>query len=218
MSARETPEMTQPEAELLLPWYVNGTASDEERALVEDWLAQAPEAAGHLGRVQEESDLTRESSEALGVPGRHVLDDLMARVAPTEAGAGGRAGVIDTIWSWLSPRYALAGAAALAVVVVGQGAALTSLMGQGTPATYTTASSSAVATRQVKREALVAFAPEATLTDIAALLEELGLTITDGPKPGGMFVVSASDTEEGRAALSALSGRDEVLFHQLREN
>ncbi|MBU1176150.1 MAG: hypothetical protein KKH72_12165 [Alphaproteobacteria bacterium] len=201
------------EAELLLPFYVNGTLGEADRQAVESWLTRADDAAGLLARVTEELELTRSDAETLGMPSRQVLDKLMSEIgaAPSAARAPG---LVERIWNMLSPRYALAGAAALCAVVALQAGYIV-YSGQKAPAEYQTASGQAGTF--AGPTALVVFAAGAEMSAIAARLAELDLVILDGPKPGGMFVVGARDSADGRAALSAF-GRSEQLtqFFQLR--
>jgi len=197
-------------AELLLPWYVSGKISNADKAVVDKWLAEDPAASDHLARAMEELDLTFTASENLAMPPRDGVDRLMNAIG--EEGINRpRVGLVERIWEMLSPRYALAGAAALALVVIGQGAALTVMSQQGpSGASYSTASATAPAVAE--STALVAFKPDTSLADVATLLDDLGLRIADGPKPGGIFEIAAPKTDEGAAALKSLSANSAVRF------
>lgn len=196
------------EAELLLPFYVNGTISDADRKTVEAWLSEHPEAEAHLQRVTEEMDLAFVVSEQMPRPTRASFDSLMAEVGPgrQQSTSGGFA---ERLWAMLSPRYALAGAAALCLVVLAQAAALT-MMNVGDPgAEFVVASQDASLVSG--QTALVRFAPETSIDDIGALFTELNLTLVDGPKPGGVYVVAASDDAAGTEALNELAGSADLV-------
>lgn len=198
------------EAELLLPWYVSGKLNDADTSMVEQWLANEPDASAHLERAIEELDLTFTASESLPMPPREGLNRLMTAIGE-EGIVRPRIGWAERIWEMLSPRYALAGAAALALVVIGQGAALTILSQQpADTATYSTATAGAEIGPEVT--ALVAFTPETSLAEVATLLDDLGLRIADGPKPGGIFRIAAPDGEDGQAALETLSADAHIRF------
>jgi hypothetical protein len=64
---------------------------------------------------------------------------------------------------------------------------------------------------------LVQFAENASLTDITALLQDLNMTIVDGPKAGGLFKLRIGlnnlTPEERNKRMNSLSARkDLVLF------
>lgn len=214
MSERIEDELAEDEVELLLPFYVNGTLDEGDRQAVEAWLSRNEDAAGHLARVTEELELTRNDAETLGVPSRAVLDTLMAKVGAAP-GTGLVAGWAERIWAMLSPRYALAGAAALCAVIALQAGYIV-YAGQQPQGQFQTATGQTEAF--AGPTALVVFSQQTEMSVVATRLADLGLTIVDGPKPGGIFVVGGPDSDEGRAALAAL-GADEGLtsFFQLRE-
>lgn len=202
------------EAELLLPFYVNGTLDADGRALVERWLTQNREAADHLARVSEEIDLARADAETLGVPSRAVLDNLMSKIGATPA-PGRVESLVERIWALLSPRYALGAAAALCLLVVAQAGYIAFSSQQETPAQFQTATGQNTAL--TGPTALVVFAAGVDVATVSSRLAELGLSIVDGPKPGGIFVVGAPDTNEGRAALETLGKAEGMTsFFQLR--
>ncbi len=213
MNDRIEEDLPKNEAELLLPFYVNGTLGEKEQRLVEAWLSENAEAADHLARVDEELTLTRADAEMRGAPPRRVLDNLMAEIGAAPSGSG-RVGLAERIWSMLSPRYALAGAAALCAVVALESGYLV-YSGQQAPAQYQTATSGPEAFSGPS--AMVVFASDAGMDAIAARLTDLDLTIIDGPKPGGVFIVGAPDSEDGKAALERLGKTEGLIqFFQLR--
>lgn len=199
------------DAELLLPWYVSGKLSEADRQKVEAWLSENPQAQDHLARASEEMDLTFADSEQLGRPSRESFDRLMAEIGPgRQQAAAASGGWIEKIWEALSPRYALAGAAALCLVVLAQAAAITMMNTGAQPASEFAVASSENAARP-ELTALVRFGPGVPLGEITAVLDELDLRIADGPKPGGIFLIAASDDEAGAAALEALSARGAIV-------
>ncbi|MCB9993240.1 MAG: hypothetical protein H6873_06250 [Hyphomicrobiaceae bacterium] len=190
------------EAELLLPWYVSGRISPDDKRKVESWLTENPDASAHLARASEEMDLTFADAEALGQPTRQSFDALMARIEPKTAKSVA-SGWIDRLWAGLSPRYALAGIAALFLLVLAQGAIIGLLTSSSSgPAFQVAGAETAVGPQQ---KALVAFVPGVSLAEITSALDDLRLRIIDGPAPGGIYTIAAPDTDAGKAALASLS-------------
>jgi anti-sigma-K factor RskA len=213
MSEHIEEDLPANEAELLLPFYVNGTLDEQDRQIVENWLNENAEAADHLARAAEELQLTRADAENRGVPPRRVLDSLMTRIGETPGGIR-RESLVERIWVMLSPRYALAGAAAFALVIVAQASYIVYSQQQA-PAQFQTATGRMEAFSGPT--ALVVFAPTADMGTVSSRLADLGLVIVDGPKPGGIFVVGGKDSDAGRAALAELGKiEDLTTFFQVR--
>lgn len=91
----------------LLPWYVNGTLSRDERAAVERWLRQSPQAAADLASWRRLSAAV--SGQKLGRPSSSVRRRVMARTARTQGAARTRR--LRHAWVW-------GAALALAILVV----------------------------------------------------------------------------------------------------
>jgi anti-sigma factor RsiW len=213
MSERIKEDLPENEVELLLPFYVNGTLDETDRQKVESWLETDPQAGAHLARVNEECDLTRADAETRGVPPRRVLDSLMAEIGEAPGGIRPE-GWVERVWAVLSPRYALAGAAALALVVALQAGYIV-YTGQQAPAQFQSTTSKAAAFSGPT--ALVVFSADVDMGTVSARLFELGLVIVDGPRQGGAFIVGAPDSEAGRAALADLGGASDLVgYFQLQ--
>ncbi len=204
------------EAELLLPWYVAGTLSREDTARVEAWLAENPEAQDHLARVEEEFDVSVAAAEEIPMPRADAVDDVMAAIgADTQQQASHGNSILMRLWDMLSPPVAMAGAAALALLVVAQGITIGVMVNDRQPGmTFETAS--APAERAVAADeatALVAFQPGTPFEDISQGLADANLRIVDGPNPGGVYRIAAADTEQGRSALDTFGGSEIIRFY-----
>jgi len=108
--------------ELLLPWYLNGTLTDRERALVADYLAAHPEESS---RVQWHTSLRAGIKAQIDeVPEDLGLDRLLARVhrdnsrAPNSFSRRSPGGALFSRWGF---RPWVAAAASLAIVTVAVG-------------------------------------------------------------------------------------------------
>ena len=209
MSENAEPEDEMRAIEELLPWYAAGTLDAAAAKRVEDALAREPKLQTSLALAREDRDETLTLNESLGAPSANAWARVMAATAaeprkPTLsmrlASVAARAGA----WAGAAPgRLAWAGAAA-AVVIVLQGAAIVSLLPRAAGPTYETASQQAAPAEGAT--ALVAFASDATLQQVAALLQKQKAVIVDGPRSGGLFRLRIGDksmSKEQRDAVVA---------------
>lgn len=199
--------------DLLLPWYVNGTLSAEERRQVEAYLERSSHARDEVGLLralrQQVKDETVENS-----PGELGLQRLKREIKQAEqAPASGdrMAGRTITVASFWRP---LAVAACLAVVV--QAGVMVGL-GTGTidPDTVGIASGEAGYTAPVMQ---VTFAPDATEEDIREVLQTAGASIAEGPTALGIYKLRLVDAENTslEQALTTLRASGDVVTYAER--
>lgn len=193
---------------LLLPFYVNGTLSAEERRRVEGALATDTELQAELDTVREIAELVRSGGTGLAPaagsasPGR--LKALLARVeaeAPHPVQAtrdsrrrhGGLHAPPPAAWRYWKP--ALAAAAVLVVVQAGV------IAYQWSPREdYTTLSGPDGATRAPSGRLLMRLTPDAPWADVEALLSSRDLTIVGGPRDRTLDVAIGADEPPGEVA------------------
>jgi len=162
--------------DLLLPWYVNGTLSAEERRQVEAHLERSSHARDEVDllralRQQVKDEAVENSPGELGLQ-RLKREIKQADQAP--AGGDRMAGRTITIASFWRP---LAAAACL-VVLVQAGVMVGLRTGSIDPDTVGIASGT---TGLIEPQLQVTFAPDATEADIRELLQSAGASIADGP-------------------------------------
>ena len=177
-------EVDIPEEELLLPWYVSGQLSPEERAKVDKALTQSP--ALRLALDEERRLQAAVATAPLPIPADVDPDELLAAAA-SERRTAKPAG------NWLKP--ALAAAVLVAVV---EGAALVWL---APVSTYRTASAPAPKIVVVSTRYAVQFVEDASVAAIRAALSEAELGIVRGPMPDGAYIL---ETSQGEQALDRL--------------
>jgi anti-sigma-K factor RskA len=217
MTENAEPEDEMRAIEELLPWYAAGTLDAAATRRVEKALAREPKLRTSLRLAREDRDETLTLNESLGAPGPQALARVMAvtqaeprkptlktRLAAMIARAGA--------WAEASPgRLAWAGAAA-AVVIVLQGAAIVSLLPRVVGPAYETASQQAAPVEGAT--VLVAFAPGASLQQVADALQRHKAVIVDGPKSSGLFRLRVGDKtmpkEEYDAVVAALRAEPTV--------
>ena len=199
------------EIEMLLPWYVTGNISDDDRARVDSYLADHPEIGRQLELAREEMDETVALNESLGTMPAGALDSLLDQIEKTDGPAIERAqrpGLLESLKGLLAifdtPALQLAGAAA-AIVIVAQAVVIGNLLRDEGPA-YETASGPTEMVQAGSR-LLMAFSDDATAAQITQLLEDIDGTIVSGPKAGGLFEVRVSEEELSDSELESMVNR-----------
>jgi hypothetical protein len=185
-------KMSTDDLDASLPWYAAGTLDPREAAQVEAALAADGELAFRLDLVREEMTETILLNEALGVPSARMMDNLFKAI-DRERKAGRAPVVRSGLGAWLAdmltPRhFAFAGAAAMAVILL-QAGVIAKLLQNRTEsgASYETASDFSAGTRgfEMGSYVLVRFSPQASMAEITRFLDDQGVAIVDGPRPGG---------------------------------
>jgi anti-sigma factor RsiW len=202
------------EIEELLPWYATGTLSAKETRRVEEALAREPHLRASLQAIREDLEETVALNQALPGPRPGALSRIMA-VAEAEPRRPSLVTRLKGVTSRItesfgraaraSPRAFAFAAFVAAVVVIGQAAAIFSLLPHE-GSTYSTASKDGPAATREGGFLLVGFAPEASAQQIADLMQRRKAMIVDGPR-GGLFRLRVADKpmskEERDAALAA---------------
>ena len=182
------PQVDIPEEELLLPWYVSGQLSPEERSRVETALAHSPQL--RLALDEERRLQAAVATAPLPMPHSIDPDALLAEAAANESR------IAISAPGWLKP--ALAAAVLIAVV---EGAALAWL--NAPVSIYRTASGPGPAQKivVVQTRYAVQFVEDASVAAIRAALSEAELGIVRGPLPDGAYIL---ETAQGDHALDRL--------------
>lgn len=217
--------------EAMLPWYERGQLDASDMQKVEAYLAGHPDMASQLELVAEERAETTLLNERRGAPSAGALNRLMNSIEAHEAANPSLASTRKAVWGWASrlvgapvPASLQWVAAAAAILIVVQGVSLGVLMTSGAQqgATYETASGP---TRAVDRRpsgdmvkgtfALVQFADDVKVFEINGFLTDVGFTIVEGPKPGGVYKIRISDKvldkSDRDTILSKLAARDDLI-------
>jgi len=169
------------EAWELIPWVVNGTATDEERTLVHAHLVGCPDCAGEF-RVQSELQATMQGASTPEADAAASFLKLSARLdsAPAAAATHGRR------FAALTGRRAMLAVIALEAVSL---IVLSTAMWMRGPtlgvAVYRTLGADAEVPRHATIRAVLD--PALSLGDLQAMLAELRLQIVGGPSSAGVF-------------------------------
>ena len=223
LSKKKMLEQEPSEMEMLLPWYAAGTLNARDARRVEEALARDPELARQYAVIREEYAETIHLNESLGAPSVRAMQKLFVAIdaEPVRKPSASRnlASRVSRFFASLSPRTLAwsAGLGALALLL--QAGVIGAVLLKSQPASYQTASLSMnePVTRALgplgpsgpasPPRALVRFAPEARVADIAALLDNYHASIIEGAK-GGLFRLqfgnSAMTKDEAASLLSRL--------------
>ena len=210
------------EREALIPWYVSGKLSDEDRARVDAYLAEHPDAMIQLDLVGEEIDAALLANEAIDPPSARMFDRLMADVDKISGPARQQAGLFQRAMQALTgflpdaaPMGLRAAAIAAALLIAVQAGSIfwltrpVSQPGSG----FEVASSGEQATGGLR--AMVSFQDGATAAQISEFLQGIDAQIVEGPKAGGIFVLGfkKSDMSEAdyRAAIASLQTKTDIV-------
>ena len=201
----------------LLPWYVNGTISADERAAIDAWLAEDANARLLLDAMREESDITAEANAEIVVPDtRAGLESLMAaidaeapvkRATATRAAVEPRQGLMARLAGWLpTPGHRLAAGLA-GVLVVAQAAAIAVMLSGGPGENTDTVQpgfqvASGGEASAVGPRFIVMFPEEMTVADVTGFLAEQRMHIVGGPR-SGMFEIALTAETPDEAAIAA---------------
>ena len=185
----------------LLAWYVNGSASADERRLVEQHLAECADCrAEHEAQRQLHDHLARERGAVPDVEAglARLMGDI-DRPAPRSA----EPPRVTSSQRW---RWAAAGLAAM--LVLETGALVVSAQRQ--PQFQTLSTPDAGAARAAIR---LVPAPTMTVGELQAQLRTLQLTIVAGPTEAGVYSLAYADGKgDSAAALARLRATPGVLF------
>lgn len=195
----------------LLPFYVTGRLPLADVKRLETALASDEALRREFALVEEERAATIEVNERLGLPsaraGARFLAALEAEPARTTPRALAR-GFMDWMGGRLqslTPRQLAYAGIAATLLVLAQAGLIGGLLERMGGETYTQASAPGAANEGSL--ATVAFTPDAKAGEISNLLEAAHVTLVDGPKPGGLYVLRLGPKEMPRADRDAAIAR-----------
>jgi len=185
----------------LIPWVVNGRASEADRRSVLAHAESCAECREELDRHRELHDHMRGTDDVIAAPNAS-LQKLLARVdaqpaVPVEKGYRiKRPWLVAALWLQLVAVATLAGA-------------LFRSAAPPEPA-YTTLSTPQVADHPAAVR--VVFAPHASLDEINQLLRGVGCDIVAGPSEAGVYTLAAGKDQDVQRIITTLREHSGVLF------
>lgn len=187
----------------LMPWYVNGTASETDRAWIEQYLRDHPEYRSEVQwhkSLQQHIQLSEtEVSPDVG------LDRLMKKICEDRCAArtAHKAGLGEQLKAFfegfrLTPAMGLA----YSLVLVQMGVILAMLSNMDKPEELVMRSTQPVTVVEEGPYLKLRFQDTARIDEIRALLADAGGTLVRGPDSEGVFYYSIPKWEINRAARS----------------
>lgn len=185
----------------LIPWVVNGRASDAEQRAVSAHAEGCAECREELVRHREIHSHMRGTDDVITAP-TASWQALLAHIDEQSAAETARPHRIKRPWL-------IAAVWVQAVAVAGLAGALFSSFDSREPV-YTTLSTP----QPVDRRAAVrvVFAPTAKLNDINQLLHLVECDIVSGPSEAGVFTLATDEGKDVHGIISKLREHSEVLF------
>lgn len=160
---------THDEIELLLPFYINGTLSDEEKAMVEAALQANPALKEELQFLQNLQSQLKDKTDDEHSPGKMGLKRLQKTIKQQQKGNAARR------WRYTAIAASLLLAAQTSLIVLTSG-----------PDIYTQAGS-----QQPAGLIMVTFAPDTTESQLREFLLNNHLLIVEGPSALGIYKLTA---------------------------
>ncbi|MGH6947297.1 MAG: anti-sigma factor family protein [Kiloniellales bacterium] len=190
------------EVEQMLPWYVNGTLTADERETVEAYLAQVPEARDEVAFLRRLRDEVK-AKQPVTTPGEFGLKRLQRQVEQERAARWRGAG----LWR--------AAAIAAALVILVQGAVLFQTWRNGGDFIVAGTDDASAVVLQMT------FDPQATEAEIRQVLQTVDAHLVSGPGALGVYRVVLEDValdDEAaiRQAMKTLRGFGSVVTEVVR--
>ncbi|SDC52436.1 hypothetical protein SAMN05444679_103282 [Variovorax sp. CF079] len=181
--------------EELLPWYANGTLGAEERAWVDAYLEQNPEARSELDWYRSLQQRVQESAPA--VPATIGLARAMRLIQGDRPTLGERIGAFFGNFG-MRPSYAMAGLALVAV----QGGVILNLLGDVRENENEIRALHAVRVEEAPM-LKISFAPDAKEADIRMLVVQVHGELAGGPGQLGDYYLRVPAGTEAAALARA---------------
>jgi hypothetical protein len=185
----------------LIPWVVNGRASDAEQRAVLAHVEDCTECRDELARHRELHSQMRGTDDVIAAPNAS-WQALLAQIdkqSTAEAASPHR----------IKRRWLIAAVWVQAVAIAGLAGAVFTSSALREPAYTTLSTPQALDQRAAVR---VVFAPTATLNDINQLLHLVECDIIAGPSEAGVFTLATAEGKDVHGIIAKLREHSEVLF------
>jgi hypothetical protein len=219
MSARNDDRrpLSLEDAQEMLPWYLTGKLTHDEADAIDEMLKGSADLREQLATARQQQQAVVDSNDGIGQPSAANLTRLLQQIENTKQRryvVANEPGFFERLLgSWATPRsvlqFALVAACAL---IVAQGVFLYQLGGFSVkPQGDTYATASATGEPAPAASLIVSFRPEVTAAQFAQMLDEIGATVIDGPKPGQTFILGLGDQVSADEAIAKLQSRPDLV-------
>jgi hypothetical protein len=195
-------------ADVLLPWFVNGTLEKDELAFVQQHLSACARCQREVQWLRE---LRAACVEGEATPGASTVFRNLRRQLDEPRAARGKEGFLPRLWR-RAPSWSRWAMAAQLAVIVALGAAL--VPATDGPALYRTlgARNTAASTTGTL---VVVFDPTTTESDLRRILRKAGVRVADGPTETNAYVLKVAAERRLEAAQALRAESAVVLVEQL---
>jgi anti-sigma factor RsiW len=196
---------------LLLPWYVNGTLDEVSRGKVDAHVGACPACREDLS-LEQRIFARIDGETAIDYMPRASLKRLQTRLASLQSGAAlpalpSQQSRSRTPWRVLAAASVVAVTVSISVLLVERWVQLRPLAAQPL---YRTVTTNMPRSRDEVIRAV--FAPNITLVELQAILDEAQLRIISGPSEAGVYSLAASSERPVRSSLAQLRRHSSVRF------
>ena len=195
-------------ADVLLPWFVNGTLEKDELAFVQQHLSAC-------ARCQREVQWLRELRAACvdgeATPGASTVFRNLRRQLDEPRAGRGKGASLPMLWR-RAPSWSRWAMAAQLAVIVALGAAL--VPATDGPTLYRTLGARNAAA-PTTGSLVVVFDPTTTESDLRRILRKAGVRVADGPTETNAYVLKVAAERRVEAAQALRSEPAVVLVEQL---
>jgi hypothetical protein len=190
-------------AKEMIPLYVSGTLSEEEKVKVKNALAAYPDLTREVKGFSEIQQAFTMLEDELTFPDDRLFDQILNRIEKTEK-VSPRIEASDFLircrrrWDALVESMQLSWA-----IVVIQACVILFLVFQAVPTEhqqYQTLSSDPVK-GAMESQINIVFHPDTAIQDILACLKQIDATVINGPDARGLFVIGVSEKESTKTLL-----------------
>ena len=195
-------------ADVLLPWFVNGTLDKDELAFVQQHLTECV-------RCQREVQWLRELRAACidgeAAPGASIVYGNLRRQLDGPRTGRGKGASLPRLWR-RAPSWSQWAMAAQLAVIVALGAALAPATDG--PTLYRTLGARSAAA-PTTATLVVVFDPTTTESDLRRILRKAGVRVADGPTETNAYVLKVAAERRVEAAQALRAEPAVVLVEQL---
>ena len=195
-------------ADVLLPWFVNGTLEKDELAFVQEHLSACARCQREVQWLRE---LRAACVEGEATPGASTVFRNLRRQLDEPRAGRGKGGSLPRLWK-RAPSWSRWAMAAQLAVIVALGAAL--VPATDGPALYRTLGARNAAA-PTTGSLVVVFDPTTTESDLRRILRKAGVRVADGPTETNAYVLKVAAERRVEAAQALRAEPAVVLVEQL---
>jgi len=214
----------------LLPWYINGTLTDQERQAVQKHLTGCAICTRQLEELKAVQMGVVELNEEVPIPSPNLLGRALNDIEEYEQAKtrthSKQKGWVNTVLEWFQetwpaswqpvPTFARVVITVQLILLVGLGGWVTTLWSP-----YSTLTGPSTSIQEDRARLVIGFHPHVSEAEIRKTLQEIQGTIVKGPSALGLYTIevplSPDQTQEIENRLQALKQNQNIIRFAERE-